>query len=401
MSKSKCFLILPRSVFPCVGGYAMTHRRLIEILDRHYRLSLIVLSDHAATNEENAFYKEHSADFCFFYFPRWRYYFNALISLFGSRPLQVGYYSFDRVRCAVACMAADCEIAVGGLIRAMDYLDWAPKRSVLVFNMVDSIGLNYQRSRTEVKSVFWKLIYNIETKRLLRYEHDWVRKADVSYLVNNDEKNYWERYGRNVRLVPHGVKPDLFEYDECDPRYTGKVAFIGKMDYQPNVDAVEWYVRKVHSRIGDKIPLIIIGAFPPKKLLRLVGQYDNIEVTGFVQDPYRILKSVLAVVAPMQTGGGIQNKVLEGMAIGQINVVSGLAARPILGAVDGEHLLIADTAEQYVRTLTELRENRERFAFIGEKARSFIRSHYTWEAFEDVYVEGIEQARKSKQLNAE
>ena len=60
MSKSKCFLILPRSVFPCVGGYAMTHRRLIEILDRHYRLSLIVLSDHAATNEENAFYQQIS-----------------------------------------------------------------------------------------------------------------------------------------------------------------------------------------------------------------------------------------------------------------------------------------------------------------------------------------------------
>ena len=267
--------------------------------------------------------------------------------------------------------------------------------------MVDSIGLNYQRSRTEVKSVFWKLIYNIETKRLLRYERDWVQKADVSYLVNNDEKNYWKQYGRNVQLVPHGVKPDLFEYDERDSRYTDKVVFIGKMDYQPNVDAVEWYVRKVHSRIGDKIPLIIIGAFPPKKLLRLVKQYDNVEVTGFVQHPYRILNSALAVVAPMQTGGGIQNKVLEGMAIGQINVVSGLAARPILGAIDGEHLLIADTAEQYIQILTKLRENRAHFAFIGEKARSFIRSHYTWDAFENAYIEGIEQACKNKRLKAE
>ena len=398
MSKSKCFLILPRSVFPCVGGYAMMHKHLIETLDRHYQLSLVVLSDHIATNEENAFYKEHSADFCFFCFPKWRYYFNALCALFSNRPLQVGYYSFGLVRHAVGRMAADCEIAVGGLIRTMDYLDWAPKRSVLVFNMVDSIGLNYQRSRTEVKSVFWKLIYNIETKRLLRYERDWVQKADVSYLVNNDEKNYWEQYGRNVRLVPHGVKLDLFEYDERDSCYTDKVAFIGKMDYQPNVDAIEWYIRNVHSQIGDKIPLIIIGAFPPKKLLRLVRQYDNIEVTGFVQEPYRILKSALAVVAPMQTGGGIQNKVLEGMAIGQINIVSGLAAHPILGALDGEHLLIADTAEQYIQTLTKLQKNREHFAFIGENARGFIRSHYTWDAFDNAYIENIEQACRSKRL---
>lgn len=90
------------------------------------------------------------------------------------------------------------------------------------------------------------------------------------------------------------------------------------------------------------------------------------------------------------------------MAIGQINVVSGLAARPILGAIDGEHLLIADTADKYIQILTKLRENRAHFAFSREKARSFIRSHYTWDAFENAYIEGIGTSMgKNKRLKAE
>ena len=395
MSKPKCFLILPRSVFPTVSGYAMKNKQLIEILNRHYQLKMIVLSDHAATIEETEFYRQHSAESRLFYFPKWRYYLNALFALLGKRPIQTGYYTFRQVKHEAKRMAADCHIAIGVLVRTMEYLETVPEQAIKVFDMMDSIGLNYKRSRDKVESKFWKLIYSIETNRLLRYEQLWVKKADIIYLFNNDERKYWQPYG-NVKLVPHGVKPFLFEPRERDAHYANAVAFIGKMDYQPNIDAVKWYIRNVHPLVGDRIPLIIIGAFPTEEVQKLAEQHENITVTGFVDDPYRILGSTMAVIAPMQTGGGIQNKVLEGMAVGQINVISSLAARPILEAVSGEHFLIADTPQQYAEILTRIREHPERYAAMGSTAREFIRTHYTWETFEKTYIEGICQIEKSR-----
>ena len=122
------------------------------------------------------------------------------------------------------------------------------------------------------------------------------------------------------------------------------------------------------------------------------------------------------MAAPMQSGGGIQNKVLEGMALGKVNIVSSLAAAALEGVVPGEELLIADTPEEYAEILTDMcRREEEKAAAaasgkadvskaeageaetgkavsydaIGLRAREYIRGRYTWEKYGEGYLEGI------------
>jgi glycosyltransferase involved in cell wall biosynthesis len=104
----------------------------------------------------------------------------------------------------------------------------------------------------------------------------------------------------------------------------------------------------------------------------------------------------MAVVAPMQTGAGIQNKVLETMALGTINVLTSLAANPIVGAIDGEHFLIANTADDFCDILLKIAARPDEYNNIKMSARNFIAQNYTWQICEKQYMQAIESKDKDK-----
>ncbi|MCD8120742.1 MAG: glycosyltransferase [Clostridiales bacterium] len=392
----KCLLLLPRPVFPLVCGYALKNYNLIRILASHYELQLVILSDHGLKAEEQEYYKSLGVSVLVHRIPKWRSYLQALMGLFSSQPLQVCYYYDHSLQRRLLPLLNTNDVLIAALVRTREYLKPAETMpgKTIVFDMVDSIALNYMRSGTKTASVFWKLVYGIEGKRLLRYERRSVENSFVTYLFNPQEQNYWKGFGHVVRL-PHGVNEELFHYEKRDPKWEHAVVFIGKMDYQPNVDAAVWYMQKVHSVIGKEIPLVIVGAYPSEKVLSCARSLPNVTVTGFVEDPYLYVHSAMAVVAPMQTGGGIQNKVLEGMALGKVNLISTLAAKPIAGARDGEHFLIADTSEEYVGLLRKIAAKPENYAEIGKHARTLIKEEYSWKCYGERYLEEIRESEKN------
>ncbi len=394
INRKSCVLILPRSVFPTVSGYALKNKNVIELLSREYDLTLAVIKEEPFTEDEISYYQKHSLCFIPWVRPRAECCLGTLKSFFTGRPLQVSYYYDKGLQKELDDALAQCDVAVAVLERTVEYLKNASPKAVKVFDMVDSIGLNYERSKDKTSSPFWKALYNIEGGRLLKYESGQIAAADVTYLINQEEADYYRAAG-NVIWLPHGVKPELLDYQKTDPAYSSSVAFIGKMDYQPNVDAMLWYVKNVHSVIGKDIPLIIVGASPAKEISELAERYENITVTGYMDDPYIILNSCMALIAPMQTGGGIQNKVLEGMALGKINVITHLAAAPLSGAGSGSEFLTADTPEEYINILRDIKEKPEKYADTGPAARRFIQEHFTWEAFDLGYLDGIDSIVKT------
>lgn len=388
--KETCLLILPRSVFPPVSGYAIKNLNLIRLLNTQFELTLIVLKETEFNLEETTFYKQNSCHTVLWKRSRLQSCFGALKALFSSTPLQVGYYYDSKLQLLINDLLLDCNIAVAVLDRTIEYLKAAPPKTIQIFDMVDSIALNYIRSKEKTRSNLWKLIYSIEGNRLLEFEKKQVGLADITYFINKNECDYWSKTG-NTNWLPHGVKDFLFAYDKIDNTYQNSIAFIGKMNYQPNIDAVKWYIEHVHPTLCDIIPLIIVGAYPTKELEVLASKYPNITITGFVDDPYLILNSVMAIIAPMQTGGGIQNKVLEGMALGKINIISSLAATPIIGAKDGQEFLIADSPEDYISILKDLLIQPEKYNKIGHAAKLHIQNNFTWEAYGKAYLDGIRQ----------
>lgn len=390
----KCLLILPRDIFPINCGYSLKNQALIKSLSERYRLTILLISNKSLSAEGESFYKSFSEDFLFFKFSKWHFFYNAFFSLFANIPMQIGYYHFKKVQKKVNSIVSDYDIAVGALIRTYYYIYKANSNCINVFDMVDSIGLNYLQSKGNVESIFWKIIYNIETPRLLNYEKKFIRHSDVTYLFNPNEFDYWKQEG-NVRWLPHGVKSALFSYDLVENKYKDYVAFIGKMDYRPNIDAVKWYVKNIHSKLEERKPLIIVGANPVDSIKKLSSDYNDIIVTGFVEDPYVYLNSSLAVIAPMQTGGGIQNKVLEAMALGKVVIMSSLAAAPIKGGLPDKHYMIADQLNDYEEAFEKLKDN-EVCAKMMKDARTLIKEIYTWDNYSMNYIQGIECVKNRK-----
>ncbi len=389
--KKNCLLILPRDIFPVIGGYALKNEALIKGLSKQYNLYLVVVSNRQLSETEELFYQQHSKEFHYFSFSKWRYLFNAALSLFTKKPIQTNYFYFSKVQKCINEILPHIDIAIGALVRTMKYLENTPQNVFKLFDMVDSFGLIYKKSVDEVQSNLWKAIYKVESKRLLKYERECIYSSNLTYLFSETEKDYWKQYSEKVQWVPYGIKDFLATYDKKDEQYRDAVAFIGKMDYRPNIDAVKWYAENIHSKLPNPPKFIIIGAYPTEEVKKLQDKYNNIVVTGFVEDPYVILNSVKAVVAPMQTGGGIQTKVLEAMVLGKTVILSKLAAGPIHGTEDGKHFLVADTLEEYEKAFC-LINNADECSRIGKNAKDLVKSTFSWNNYLKHYISYIEEA---------
>ena len=419
MARPGCFLLLPRRVFPVVSGYSLKNYNLIGILSKKYRLTVGVISAEDLTAEEQDYYDSLGVRWFVHRIPKWKSLAHTAAGLFSVRPLQLSYYYDPALQRRVDREAKRADILIAALIRTREYFRKWEGKKVLVFDMVDSIAMNYARSEAATRSLFWKSIYRVEGKRLAAFEKRWVRDSSVTFLFNPGERDALAGYGKVVCL-PHGVSDSLFTYGKKDPAYAGAAGFMGKMDYQPNVDAVLWYLENVHAKIGREVPFVIIGAYPTEEVKRAAARYPNVTVTGFVEDPYLYANSCMAMVAPMQSGGGIQNKVLEGMALGKVNLVSKLAAAALEGLGRNRELILADRPGDYIRVLKDMKKAAEEqkqpaprqngpegpqtgnqtgkrlydYDAVGKAAREYIRARYTWQSYGEGYIAGIEDARR-------
>jgi len=381
-SKRKCLLILPRFPYPAVGGDKLKSYNLVRILNLKYELFIYIITDEKITSDVVKFLKDHSAGYKVFYRNKFYFRLNALKNIFSNRPIQVSYYYFRAAQEEIDRLLLDVDFAIANLVRTSEYLASFNKPKFL--DIVDSIALNYIRSRSKATSLFWKFIYQVEAKRLLQFEKQSVSTFHSTFFVNYDECRFWSKYGNTV-WIPNGVNPALFAYGQglAQNVPSNVISFLGKMDYQPNVDAVCWFANMVLPKLNGEIRFLIIGARPNSTVRRLSRKSENVNVVGFVDDPYELLGSSFAVVAPMRTGGGIQNKILEAMGLGKIVITTSLGALPIKGAEHGVHLLIGNTPEELVKLVEDVFKNPNKFVNIGLNARTLVEKIYTWQKYEN------------------
>jgi glycosyltransferase involved in cell wall biosynthesis len=148
------------------------------------------------------------------------------------------------------------------------------------------------------------------------------------------------------------------------------------MHYQPNIDAILWLDKYVLDYINPSIRFYIVGSNPSLQVLSVARKRKNVFVTGFLDDPYIILNSCNAVVSPMQNGGGIQNKILESMALGKINILTSVCSKPIKGGQHLEHFIVEDDPMNFASLINDVCFSAEKFNGIGENAKDLILNFY-------------------------
>jgi sugar transferase (PEP-CTERM/EpsH1 system associated) len=261
-------------------------------------------------------------------------------------------------------------------------LDLPGVRTVVDFVDMDSAKWgDYARRRPWPFSA----LYRREARRLLAFEKLVAARADASLFVTREEARLLSQAApgcaQRILAIENGVDSEYFSpvHGFASPFAAGErpIVFTGTMDYWPNVDAVAWFAREVLPRIrreDARARFHVVGMNPHSQVRALQG--DAVSVAGRVDDVRPYLAHARAVVAPLRVARGIQNKVLEAMAMGRPTVVTSACAA-VLTAREGVELEAADDASDFAAKVFAVMDP-ERGDAMGRLARARILADYTW-----------------------
>jgi sugar transferase (PEP-CTERM/EpsH1 system associated) len=221
--------------------------------------------------------------------------------------------------------------------------------------------------------------YRLEGRRLRAFEAEAVRWGDRCILATAAEETLLRSFAPWARtaVVPNGV--DLDGYGP--PADAPTVIFTGAMDYLPNVDAVEHFCGDIFPAVVRAVPgarFLIVGLNPGPAVRRL-AELPGVTVTGAVPEVRSYYRQAAVCVAPLRIARGIQNKVLQSMALGVPVVATSAAARGLESRPD-EHMLVEDDPARFAQAVIGLLGDRDGRRRLAERARSFVERHHSWPA---------------------
>lgn len=270
--------------------------------------------------------------------------------------------------------------------------------------LVDFVDVDSAKWTQYATTYRWPLswLYRREGERLLAWERSVAAQARHSFFVTEAEASMFRRVAPEsadrIEAISNGVDADFFspEHTLASPFNMEEVpiVFTGAMDYWPNVDAAVWFASEVLPRLRQKHPDVrfyIVGRSPTTAVQALANDSATI-VTGTVDDVRPYLKYARVVVAPLRIARGIQNKVLEAMAMARPVIASTACAGPI-AAERGSELLAAEIPDDYLSHIDSLLTDPARADAIGQASRQRILTSYSWDAHLsriDRYLEPME-----------
>jgi sugar transferase (PEP-CTERM/EpsH1 system associated) len=244
--------------------------------------------------------------------------------------------------------------------------------------IIDFVDVDYDKWRMYAEKAFFpkSIIYSMEYNKLKDFEIEINRIFDHSIVISEDER----------KLLPDTLKVSVVSngIDVQDVRSEGEyvknsLIFIGAMNYFANVDGVLYFHEKVLPLIKsqvDDIQFIIAGMHPVKKIRKLESQ--DVVVTGYVPDIRSYIARAAVCVVPLRIAKGIQNKVLEAMAMG-VPVVATPAANRGIGAQDKKEIMLADNPSDFAKATVALLQEAGLRQEITTNARQFVLKHFDWE----------------------
>jgi glycosyltransferase involved in cell wall biosynthesis len=304
--------------------------------------------------------------------------------LWDRRPVQVFPFTGRRHRREVAVLAAEHDLVHGQLLRVAPML---PGDRPVVVDLVDSLSLNLQR-RAEHDRGPTAWASRREAVRLGRYERVVTTRSAATIVSSRDDAAH---LGGSAVVVPNGVDLDRFGF-RAAPRTDPVVVFAGNLGYFPNVDAALMLAGEIMPALRHQVSgarLVIAGARPARSVRRLADA--DTTVVSEPDDLGAVVAAAAVAVVPVRAGSGIQNKVLEAMAVGTPVVTTERVATAI-GANSGVHLLVADGVEATAAAAARILQDPGLADGLRRAARSHITERFTWERAAAIVEQVWEQA---------
>lgn len=352
--------------------------------------------------------------------PLWRSLLNSLSALPTRQPLQAVFAWNRQLARSAEQLALDSNGRSAFDVVHVEHLRGARyglalKRSLqahgyplpVVWDSVDSISLLFRQAMMRSKSLFGRGITRLDLKRTERYEGWLVRQFECVLVTSPTDQRVLNHLAGNadtpIIVLPNGVDLNYFQPAAREIRERETIVLSGKMSYHANVTMVLHFLEEILPRIWKQRPtarVIIVGKDPPTKITAWRSD-RRVEVTGTVSDICPYLSRATLAACPIAYGVGIQNKVLEAMACGT-PVIASSQAVSALQAEPGEHLLVADNADDFAREILNLLEDDIRRERLGLAGRRYVEQHHDWGLIaanlEEIYMEAIEVLRSGSKM---
>ncbi|MEI7895461.1 MAG: glycosyltransferase [bacterium] len=373
----RLFFILPRVPYPTEKGDKLRAFHQIKQLSKHHEIILCALNDGDLHEDAIPVLKRYVKAIHIIPISKASIAFNLFKTLFSNKPLQVGYFynasSAAKIHKLIEEYKPDhifCQ-----LIRVAEYVKGISIPKTLDYQDVFSKGVE---RRLATAPFYMKPFLKIEYNRLLQYEHDAYEAFDNKIIISAPDRDLIPHPGRNnIVVVANGVDTGFFRPIEAPKEYD--LVFTGNMGYPPNIKSAEFLVNEILPEVLPHKPglrLLIAGASPHLRVMVLKSA--QVTVSGWVPDMRDCYAGARIFIAPMQIGTGLQNKLLEAMAMKVPCITSPLAFQA-LNARDGEDILVAGTPKEYAAHILMLLDNPEKAARIAQNGYDFVQRNFNWE----------------------
>lgn len=374
----KIFVLLPRIPYPLEKGDKLRAYNQVKQLAKHNEIVLCALNDDPLVDEQQAFQalQPYCASVNFIRISKPQIFLGMTRAFFKGWPMQCGYFYNRKAAKKVDALIArhQPDILFGQLVRVAEYLRHKDLPKAIDYQDVFSYGM---KRRHDIASWITKPVFNMEYRRLCRYEAAVFDAFDVKAIISQPDRDLIPHPKKDeILIIPNGVDHEYFQPRQEEKRYD--IVFTGNMSYAPNVNAVEYLANEIMPLVWKRLPeakMYIAGATPDPKVRHVAS--DRIIVSGWLDDIRDAYAQSQVFIAPMRIGTGLQNKLLEAMSM-RLPAITTPLANASLGAKPNEEILVGHNAEELAQHIITLLTDKEKSEQIAQSGFDFTNRVYDW-----------------------
>lgn len=376
LAKKKLAIISSRFPYPLNKGDKLRLFHQLKHLSQHFEIHLHAINEEKITEEEQKVVRNLCATVRLYNLNPLEQIYGIGRSIIKNEPIQVGYFYSSRIKNSIAkrLISAKIDAVYCQLSRTAYY--GLVFNGPVIFDYQDCFSKNYERA-IEHHTGLKKIFFQRECKHMKTFEefihHSFVAKIIISAF----DKEQLPFNAEKIHVIPNGVDKEYYKEQSVEKKYD--ILFSGNLNYQPNEQAALYIINELAPILKKSYPQIRIGIAGNTNNKDIIAAQNNtIFIETEVQDMRDMYAQTRVFIAPLFSGAGLQNKLLEAMSM-RIPCIATSVTNLSLKAEPKKEIVIADNANEFVVQILYYLKNQGERDLIAQNGQGFIHKNYNWE----------------------